>query len=89
MLESHSAETYAVRGAHLFRILNDLRAYPETQYCFAFGQEHHLVLKPDSRGPELVLQYLKCRGHEEASIRRIRPNIEDVFISLYQESAHD
>jgi ABC-type multidrug transport system ATPase subunit len=87
LLRSHTAPLYSVRGAHLFRILQDLRAYPETQSCFAFGQEHHLVLKDDSAGPEAVLSYLKDKGHEEVTVRPISPNIEDVFIALNQGGA--
>jgi ABC-type multidrug transport system ATPase subunit len=86
LLQSHTAPVYAVRGDHLFRILNDLRAYPETHHCFAFGQEHHLVLKNDSNGPEAALSYLRERGHHQATIRAVSPDIEDVFIALNQET---
>jgi len=88
LLASRATETYAVRGERLFPILNDLRAYPGTRYCFAFGREHHLVLKPGS-GPEGALAYLRGRGHESASIQAIKPNIEDVFIALMHEQKHD
>lgn len=89
VLEDHGAETYAVRGQPLFPILKDLRAYPGTHYAFAFGQEHHLVLEADAGGPDAVLAYLRERGHQDASIRRIKPNIEDVFIDLTHEQSHD
>lgn len=85
LLASHVHETFSVKGERLFPILKDLRAYPGTQYCFAFGQEHHLVLKPDAGGPERALAYLHERGHRGASIRPTRPNIEDVFIDLIHE----
>ncbi len=85
LVESHATETYAVSGERLFPILNDLRAYAGTRYCFAFGREHHLVLKPDAGGPEAALAYLRGLGHQTASIRAIRPNVEDVFIDLIHE----
>jgi ABC-type multidrug transport system ATPase subunit len=88
MLAAHATETYAVRGERLFPILKDLRAYPGTRYCFAFGREHHLVLQSDAGGPSAVESYLHTRGHAGVSIRRIQPNIEDVFIGLTQEQAH-
>jgi ABC-type multidrug transport system ATPase subunit len=88
MLASHATETFAVRGDHLFRILTDLRAYPGTRYCFAFGQEHHLVLQGDAGGPAAVEAHLRQLGHDAVSIRRIEPNIEDVFIALTYEQAH-
>jgi drug efflux transport system ATP-binding protein len=89
LLASHQTETFAVKGERLFPILNDLRAYPGTRYCFAFGQEHHLVLKAGSGGPDAALAYLRERGHQAASIRPTKPNIEDVFIDLIHEQAHD
>ena len=89
LLEDHAAVIYAVSGDRPFPILNDLRAYPGTRYCFAFGREHHLVLRPDAGGPDRALAYLRDRGHENASMRAIRPNIEDVFIDLIHEQRHD
>ena len=90
MLASHATETYAVSGERGFRLLRDLRAYPQTAYCFAFGQEQHLVLKrDDAAGPDGVLAYLRAHGHPACTLRPIAPNIEDVFIELTHEHAHD
>ncbi len=89
LLERHATETYAVSGDRLFPILKDLRAYPGTRYCFAFGREHHLVLQADAGGPEAVLAYLRGLGHQAASVRAIEPNVEDVFIDLIHGEAHD
>ncbi len=89
VIERYGVETYAVRGEPLFPILQDLRAYRGTQYAFAFGREHHLVLQPDAGGSDEVLAYLRERGHQDASIRRIEPNIEDVFIGLIHGQAND
>jgi ABC-type multidrug transport system ATPase subunit len=89
MLAKNDTETYAVRGAHLFCILQDLRAFPGTRYCFAFGQEHHLVLKDDVQGSAAAEAYLRERGHQDVSFQRIQPNIEDVFIGLAHEQAHE
>ena len=88
LIESHTTQTYAVSGERSFPILNDLRAYPGTRYCFAFGREHHLVLEPYAGGPEAAREYLEGLGHEGVSIRPIEPNIEDVFIDLTQEKTH-
>jgi ABC-type multidrug transport system ATPase subunit len=89
MLTAHHTETFAVRGAHPYAILQDLRAYAGTRYCFAFGQEHHLVLRPDGGGPAAVESYLRQRGHDPVAIRRIDPGIEDVYIGLTHEQSHD
>ena len=89
MLAAHQTETLAVRTAERSRTLRDLRGFPGTRYCFAFGQELHLVLLPDTGGPLAVEAYLHQQGHKEVTIRRIDPNIEDVYIELTQGLAHD
>jgi ABC-type multidrug transport system ATPase subunit len=94
LLKQHSAKVYAVRGEHLFPILKDLREYPNVRTCFAFGQEHHLVL--ESRGtanePDVgrsVVEYLEAKGHQGVAVQAISPNIEDVFIALNHGGARD
>jgi ABC-type multidrug transport system ATPase subunit len=89
LIQSHATETYAVSGERSFPILNDLRAYPGTRYCFAFGQEHHLVLEPNAGGPDAARDYLQGLGHEGVSIRSIKPGVEDVFIDLIHEQTND
>ena len=89
LIESHGTETYAVSGERSFPILEDLRAYPGTRYCFAFGQEHHLVLEPGADGPDAARAYLEGLGHQGVSIRPIQPNVEDVFIDLIHGETHD
>lgn len=88
ILAQHDTVTYAVRGQHLFRILKDLRAFHATRYCYAFGQEHHLVLTEDSAGTGAAEAHLRHLGHQEVSFHRIEPNIEDVFIGLTHEQAN-
>ncbi len=86
ILASNQTETYAVRGEGLLGVLKALRAYPETRYCYAFGQEHHLVLKGDA-DPKGAESFLRAQGHQDVSFRRIEPTIEDVFIALMQDQA--
>jgi ABC-2 type transport system ATP-binding protein len=94
LLSQHRGKVYAVRGQHLFSILNDLRDYSGTRYCFAFGQEHHLVLEANGPAKDLdeagaVVKYLEERGHEGVTVRAVSPNIEDVFIALNQGGPSD
>ncbi len=82
LLAGHTDPVYAVRGEDKFRLLGDLREYPFTRSCFAFGQEQHLVLRDGSEGPADVLRYLESRGHSRVTVAVIDPDIEDVFIAL-------
>ncbi len=85
ILADHAVPTFAVRGERLFSLLNDLREYPGTRYCFAFGQEHHLVLNEGMQDLQDVHSYLQKLGHKDVQLRNIQPNIEDVFIGLMHE----
>lgn len=89
LLERHTAQVFAVQGPRLFPLLSALREYPETRSCFAFGQEHHLVLKDNAPGLDVLDAYLRSKGHKEVSIRPVAPNIEDVFISLNHGNQDD
>jgi ABC-type multidrug transport system ATPase subunit len=71
---------YAVHSDKMFPLLMDLRAYPETESCFAFGANHHLTLKEDD--PEKLKKYLNTAGHDDFTIAKIEPGIEDCFMQL-------
>jgi ABC-type multidrug transport system ATPase subunit len=71
---------YAVHSDNMFPLLMDLRAYPETESCFAFGANHHLTLKEDD--PEKLKKYLNTAGHTDFMISKIEPGIEDCFMQL-------
>jgi ABC-2 type transport system ATP-binding protein len=65
----------------MFPLLTDLRQYPATESCFAFGDSLHLTLKNDLNKGEIV-QYLTQKGHEDVEVETILPTIEDCFMAL-------
>ncbi len=71
---------YAAHSENMFKLLNDLRAFPKTKSCFAFGENHHLTL--DGENIEELKNYLAERGHKQLTIREIKPEIEDCFMQL-------
>lgn len=81
-LDSYRRTLYAVRSGDMFRLLNDLRAAPFTDRCFAFGDAHHLTLRDDSVSRDEVLRYLAERNHENVDVRQIPPTIEDCFMEF-------
>jgi hypothetical protein len=64
----------------MFNLLNDLRTFPQTESCFAFGQHHHLVLNEEPPDINKLKSYLQ--NHDELEIIQIKPNIEDRFMQL-------
>lgn len=80
---------WAVRAKRMYPLLKDLRAFPATASCFAFGDAHHLTFRDDTlraTGSETLLASLRSflfgRGHPDLHIDPIDPGIEDCFMAL-------
>ena len=73
---------WSVSSSEMFRLLNDLQLYTNTEKCYAFGEFHHLVLKNDNTGKEDIMNYLLKLSHREIELKLTQPNIEDCFIEL-------
>lgn len=71
---------YAVRSDNMFELLTDLRNFPNTKSCFAFGDRHHLVLKDNNIDLNELKTYLQNQSNLE--INKIEPGIEDCFMRL-------
>lgn len=84
IIHKNTFPLFAVQSENMFQLLKDLRVYPDTSDCFAFGDAHHLQLKSGFEGEENLRNYLGQKSHENIHIERITPNIEDVFIQLMQ-----
>ena len=71
---------YAVRSDNMFELLKDLRSFPETESCFAFGDKHHLVLKDNNFDLNKLKTHLQNQTNLE--MKKIEPGIEDCFMRL-------
>ncbi|MBK9531463.1 MAG: ABC transporter ATP-binding protein [Chitinophagaceae bacterium] len=75
---------WSVRADEMYRLLNDLKQYPNTESCNSFGEFHHLVLKNDDPDQNKILNYLEEHEHKNISIKTTKPNIEDCFMQLME-----
>lgn len=78
----------AVRGSDMYRLLTDLRKYPYTRSCFAFGDAHHLTQTEEQPVGDL-LAFLSARGHSDVVIEPIKATIEDCFMELSAKKRED
>jgi ABC-2 type transport system ATP-binding protein len=74
---------YAVRSDNMFKLLTDLRSFPKTKSCFAFGDKHHLVLNDNNFDLNELRTYLQDQTNLE--IKKIEPGIEDCFMQLMRK----
>lgn len=73
---------YAVHSKNMFQLLINLREYPQTESCFAFGENHHITMKDEGFDVSELEKYLTERGHSNLTIGKIEPEIEDCFMQL-------
>ncbi len=78
-------EIYSISAKNTFKLINDLRDYPETRHAYAFGQSVHYTDRRNEFDPAMIVSYLMEKGTEELDIEKINPGIEDVFIDLMQK----
>ncbi len=86
IIARHPQNLYAVDADNAYQLMKDLRLTPEIKSTFAFGEEQHVTLQPLSDGEQFLHQYLSNLGHTGLKIRKITPNIEDIFIKLMLEN---
>jgi len=96
IVHSFPGELYAVHAADTHRLLQDVRSFPGTATCFAFGDSLHVTFKDSaaagsnapsgtasgSTGPQALLDYLHQKGYPDATVEKTEPTIEDCFIHL-------
>lgn len=83
IVRAFPGDLYAAQAANTHLLLREVRAYPGTDSCFAFGESLHVTFKDDAaRG---LLPWLADKGLPGASLEKIRPGIEDCFIHLLKD----
>ena len=83
IVRSFPGELFAVHAGDTHRLLQNVRSYPGTATCFAFGDALHVTFK--TGGPDGLLNYLHDKNHADAVIEKTQPTIEDCFIHLLKD----
>lgn len=86
IIARHPQNLYAVDADNAYQLMKDLRLTPEIKSTFAFGEEQHVTLQSLLDGEQFLHQHLSNLGHTGLKIRKITPNIEDIFIKLMLEN---
>ncbi len=86
IISNFKKPVWSVRSDDMYRLLNDLKNYSNTESCNSFGEFHHLVLKNDDPDQKKILNYLEEHEHKNISIKQTQPNIEDCFMQLMQHN---
>jgi ABC-2 type transport system ATP-binding protein len=76
-------ELYGVRAENTHLLLREVRAYPGTKSCFAFGDALHVSFANGAK--DGLLPWLRTKGLGDARMEPIQPGIEDCFIHLLKD----
>lgn len=79
---SFGRQLWSVRSVAMYKLLVDLRAFPGTYSCYAFGDAHHFTLKENGKDMDALKQFLKEKGYTDVEIEPIEPSVEDRFMAL-------
>lgn len=82
IVDSFDKKLFAVHSENMFKLLIDLRSFENTESCFGFGENHHLTIKDDDMNIVVLENYLIKSGHTKATVKIIKPEIEDCFMQL-------
>jgi ABC-type multidrug transport system ATPase subunit len=70
----------AARAANMLHLLNDLKAFEETEDAYPFGEYHHAVMKPNFN--ETALRNYLLKNNKTLDLKKTEPDIEDCFMAL-------
>lgn len=83
IIQDYPKPLYAIKASLMSRLLKDLKALPETESCYSFGEYHHLTFKREDESLISGLKkHLETKDYEGIEIKLITPGIEDCFIRL-------
>lgn len=85
LVKQYGDTLYSLNTTNMYKLLVALRAYSNTDSCFAFGDSLHLTLKDDSKIAQLEA-HLAELSFSDLEMQVITPTIEDCFIKLLKES---
>jgi ABC-2 type transport system ATP-binding protein len=76
---------WAVKAKEMFRLLEVIKADPQTESCYPFGQYHHVVFKSEGGEAGKLEKMGEDGKFHEVEFERIEPAIEDCFMALMND----
>lgn len=80
---------FAVKARNIYKLLEDLRADPAVESCYAFGEYLHLTLIRPEGDEQAVMDLAQKYHSEDFEAKLITPTVEDSFIRLMREQQTD
>lgn len=82
IVKAYERTIYEVATNQMHQLILDLKEFPSQYSVYAFGEFMHYIDKNDTFETETLRAYLHKKGHQNISIQKATPTIEDVFMDL-------
>jgi ABC-2 type transport system ATP-binding protein len=82
MVSQFGASLWSVQSNDMYKLLKDIRQFPNVKSCFAFGDSHHVTFKSEPKSTNELETFLIKNGHTNITIHQTEPKIEDCYMSL-------
>jgi ABC-type multidrug transport system ATPase subunit len=82
MVNQFGASLWSVQSNDMYKLLKDIRQFPNAKSCFAFGDSHHVTFKTEQISTAELGSFLIKKGHTNINIHQTEPKIEDCYMSL-------
>ena len=82
IIASFPKKIFKVRSSNTYKLIEDLRIYPDTHSAYPFGEYLHFTPKSEAFRPMDLTKYLEERQHKEIEVKETVATIEDTFMDL-------
>lgn len=82
LISNYSLDLFRITGENIFFMKEEILNYTKMENVSVFGRGLHVALKRENLSGKMLKDFLEARGYREPVMERIKPGIEDCFISL-------
>ncbi|WP_281322372.1 ABC transporter ATP-binding protein [Flavobacterium aestivum] len=82
MINQFGMPLWSVQSNDMYKLLKDIRQFPDVKSCFAFGDSHHVTFKTEQISTKELESFLIEKGHININIQPTKPKIEDCYMNL-------
>ncbi len=73
---------YEVKTSNTYKLIQDLRVYPQTHSAYPFGEYLHFTSNSADFEEEDLVTFLRAKNHIDIEVLKTEPTIEDTFMEL-------
>lgn len=82
IISKFGKKMYAVNADNKYRLLHDLNDCELVFSSYPFGETFHVTFRDDQTDSFQLENYLTDKGHQQITVEKITPGVEDCFMAL-------